>query len=73
MEVFEKVGESKDLMFKALSRRALSKKEVKEYKEALEDVNQALKLFPNDNNALLLKKEIEGFVQHTETGEKLIR
>lgn len=26
MEVFEKVGESKDLMFKALSRRALAKK-----------------------------------------------
>lgn len=43
-------------MFKALSRRALAKKEIKEYKEALEDVEQALKLFPNDNNALLLKK-----------------
>lgn len=54
--MFEKVGESKDLMFKALTRRALSKKELKDYKEALEDVNQALKLFPNDSNAKLLKK-----------------
>lgn len=61
------MGENKDLMFKALSRRALSKKEIKDYKEALEDVNQALKLSPNDSNVLLLKKEIEGFVQHTET------
>lgn len=26
MEVFEKVGENKDLMFKALTRRALAKK-----------------------------------------------
>jgi len=51
MEVFEKVGENKDLMFKALTRRALSKKELKDYKEALEDVNQALQLFPNDNQA----------------------
>ena len=39
MEVFEKVGENKDLMFKALSRRAVAKKEKKYYKEALEDVN----------------------------------
>jgi tetratricopeptide (TPR) repeat protein len=73
MEVFEKVGENKDLMFKALSRRALSRKEIKEYKEALEDINQALKLSPNDNQALLLKKEIESFVQHSETVAKLIR
>lgn len=58
MEVFEKVGENKDLMFKALSRRAIAQKERKEYKEALEDVNQALKLFSNDGPALLLKKEI---------------
>ncbi len=32
MEVFEKVGENKDTTFKAYSRRALAKKEIKEYK-----------------------------------------
>jgi tetratricopeptide (TPR) repeat protein len=62
MEVFEKVGENKDLMFKALTRRALSQKELKNYREALEDVNQALQLFPNDNQAQVLKKEIQSFL-----------
>ncbi len=32
MEIFEKVGQSKDLTFKAYSRRALAKKQIKEYK-----------------------------------------
>lgn len=73
MEVFEKIGDNKDLAFKAFSRRALAKRELKEYKEALEDINEALKLFPNDKNALMTKKEIEGFVQHTETVTKLIK
>jgi len=38
----------------------------------LEDANQALKLIPNDKTVLLLKKEIESFVLHTETVQKLI-
>ena len=65
MEVFEKVGENKDLMFKALTRRALSQKELKNYREALEDANQALQLFPNDNQAQVLKKEIQSFLEHS--------
>jgi len=73
MEVFEKVGENKDLMFKALTRRALSKKELKDYKEALEDVNQALQLLPNDNQAQLLKKEVQSFLEHSEKVGQLIR
>ncbi len=32
MEIFEKIGENKDLTFKAYSRRALAKKEIKNYK-----------------------------------------
>lgn len=37
MEVFEKIGENKDIAFKAFSRRALARKELKDYKEALID------------------------------------
>ena len=32
---------------------------------ALEDINNALLIYPNDNNTKILKKEIEGFVEHT--------
>jgi len=60
-------------MFKALTRRALSKKELKDYKEALEDVNQALQLLPNDNQAQLLKKEVQSFLEHSEKVGQLIR
>ena len=73
MEIFEKVGQNKDLMFKALSRRALSKKQMKDFKPALEDINESLKLFPEDKSVLLLKKEVEGFINHSQTVEKMIR
>ena len=73
MEVFEKQGENKDLLFKALSRRALARKETKEYPMALHDIEQALKLYPQDQGALMTKKEVEGFVQHTQTLNQIIK
>lgn len=56
MEIFEKTSDNKDLTFKAYSRRAMANKEIKEYKYALNDINQALKIFPDDKSGLLLKK-----------------
>ena len=73
MEVFEKQGENRDLTFKAFSRRAVARKEIKEYKMALEDIGEALKLYPDDKGALMTKKEIEGFIHHTETVNRIIQ
>ncbi len=39
---------SKDFAFKAFIRRSVARKEKKDYKLALEDVAEALKLFPKD-------------------------
>jgi hypothetical protein len=64
MEIFEKIGENKDLTFKAYSRRAMANKEIKEYKMGLQDINEALKLYPDDKNGLLLKKELQGLAEH---------
>lgn len=73
MEVFEKAEQNKDLCFKANLRKALANKELKNFKEALDDVNAAIKIFPTDKQALMMKKEIEGFIEHKEKVEKLLR
>lgn len=73
MEVFEKIEENKDLVFKAYLRRALARKEMKDYKEALEDVVKALTFYPQDKSAEILKKEVEGFIEHSANVEKILR
>lgn len=50
---------SKDSCFKALLRRGNSYKERKDYENALNDANEALKLFPNDKEANQLKIDVE--------------
>lgn len=50
---------SSDMTFKAFIRRSKARKERKDYVEAMSDVKESLKLFPNDQNALNLKEEIE--------------
>lgn len=56
--------ESKKFNVKAFYRRAIAQRERKNYKEALEDCDEALKLFPNDKDSIDLKKEVEIFIQH---------
>ena len=62
MEIFEKGDENKDLCFKAHLRKAHANKQLKNYQEALEDVQTALKIIPNDKQATLLIKEIQSFI-----------
>lgn len=49
---------SKDPNFKAFVRRAQARLELKKFKEASEDIDQALVLFPEDKGALELKEFI---------------
>lgn len=49
---------SRDACFKAFIRRALANKERKNIREAKDDIEQALKLYSTDKNALNLKIEI---------------
>lgn len=55
---------SRDSCFKAFIRRSLANKERKNIREAKEDIEQALKLFPQDKDALNLRKEILELEQH---------
>jgi hypothetical protein len=54
-------------------RKALAEKELKLYKEALDDVNKGMKIGGKDGTAEMLKKEIEGFILHSESVEKILR
>jgi len=59
-EIFEKGFEkSANLCLKALMRRAQAYKEIKKLDEALEDMEQALKLSPKDKDCLRLKEELK--------------
>lgn len=42
----------------------MANKEIKEYKMGLQDINEALKLYPEDKNGLMLKKELQGLAEH---------
>lgn len=66
MQLFEKVEQNRDLVFKAYLRRASAKKEMKDYKEALDDAKKALTFYPTDKSAEILRKQIEGFIEHSE-------
>lgn len=64
-EVFEEgYVSSKKFNVKAFLRRAFAHKERKNYKEALEDVEEALKLYPQEKEGLDLKKEVEEYIKH---------
>ena len=56
MECFEKSTDNKDVCFKAHLRRAVANKELKNFKEALEDTCEALTYYPKDKQAEILKK-----------------
>lgn len=49
---------SRDPCFKAFARRAMAYKDLKQFDNALEDVAECQKLFPEDESAKLLKQEI---------------
>jgi len=49
---------SKDACFKALCRRAIAYKHKEEFTEALQSIEEALKLFPDEDAALNLKKDL---------------
>lgn len=50
---------SKELNFKFFARRAMAYEGLKKFDKALEDINEALKLIPDDKSALEAKKGIE--------------
>ena len=58
-ELFEQgYDESRETNFKALIRRAYSRKELHEFNDALYDIDQAIKLNPKSQEAQSLKQEI---------------
>ncbi|KRW98118.1 Armadillo-type fold [Pseudocohnilembus persalinus] len=63
---------SKDLCSKAFYRRAMARKERKEYREAKEDIEQSLKLI-NDPQGQQLKEEIDKLIEHKEKALKLLQ
>ncbi|KAL4444520.1 hypothetical protein ABPG74_016813 [Tetrahymena malaccensis] len=72
-ECFEEgYTKSRDSAFKAFLRRSYARKEKKDYKQSLEDILEALKLYPNDKAALDLKSELEFIQKHKEQASKLL-
>ncbi|EAS03008.1 tetratricopeptide repeat protein (macronuclear) [Tetrahymena thermophila SB210] len=72
-ECFEEgYTKSRDSAFKAFLRRSYARKEKKDYKQALDDILEALKLYPNDKAALDLKTELEFIQKHKEQASKLL-
>ena len=62
---------SKDACFKAFARRALGYKGLKDYKKALKDVERCLELFPEDESAALLKKELERLAEKSKKMDEI--
>lgn len=62
---------SRDPCFKAFARRAMAYKEKKDYEKALEDAEECLKLFPEDESAILLKKEVTELMETNKKAEEL--
>ncbi|KAL4491781.1 hypothetical protein ABPG72_006036 [Tetrahymena utriculariae] len=72
-ECFEEgYTKSRDSAFKAFLRRSYARKEKKDYKQALDDIVEALKLYPSDKAALDLKSELEFIQKHKEQASKLL-
>ena len=63
---------SRDANFKAFARRSMAYKGMKEWDKAIEDVDQCLKLFPNEESASLMKEEILSLKEKYEQLEEMM-
>jgi len=62
---------SRDANFKAFARRAMAYKGMKEWNKALEDIEQCLVLFPGDESAELMKKDLNSLKEKYEQMEEI--
>lgn len=71
-EIFEEgFTKSRDSCFKAFTRRATALRALHRWDEALEDLDDALKLFPKDKDALNLRRKTQVAVEEHKQAQRL--